>query len=76
MTFHAGLTDDELLALYQRSSLLLLPLLDATANNAILEAMACGLPIVTTDLPGLGTYVDPSFADLLTAGDVEAAVID
>lgn len=74
VTFHAGLTDDELLALYQRSSLLLLPLLDATANNAILEAMACGLPIVTTDLPGLGTYVDPSFADLLTAGDVEAAV--
>jgi len=69
--FHAGLSDEELRDLYRRSTLLLLPMLDATANNAILEAQACGTPIVSTDVRGVSSYVDPSFADLLPVGDVE-----
>ena len=51
--------------------LLLLPMLDATANNAILEAQACGVPIVSTDVRGVASYVDSSFADLLPVGDVQ-----
>jgi len=72
--FHSGLTDDELRDLYRRSTLLLLPMIDATANNAILEAQACGLPIVTTDVAGIVSYVDPSFADIVPVGDVRGVV--
>lgn len=70
VAFHAGLSDEELRDLYRRSTLLLLPMLDATANNAILEAQACGTPIVSSDVRGVAAYVDPSFADLLPVGDV------
>ena len=68
--FHADLGDEALRDLYRRSTLLLLPMLDATANNAILEAQACGSPIVSTNAGGVASYVDSSFADLLPVGDV------
>jgi glycosyltransferase involved in cell wall biosynthesis len=69
--FLAGLTDEELRDLYRQSTLLLLPMLAATANNAILEAQACGLPIVSTDVDGVASYVTPSFANLFPVGEVE-----
>ena len=74
VVFHAGLSDEQLRDLYRRSTLLLLPMLDATANNAILEAQACGIPIVSTDVRGVAAYVDPSFADLLPVGEVDGIV--
>jgi glycosyltransferase involved in cell wall biosynthesis len=46
-------SDDELVALYQDSDLLFLPMKEATANNALVEGMACGLPILATDLGGI-----------------------
>lgn len=69
-----GISDSQLHALYLRSTLLFLPLQDGAANNAILEAMAHGLPIVTTDLPSTRFYtknlamlVPPSPAKYATA---------
>ena len=53
---HRGMDDDTLRELYRQSDLLVLPLIDATANNTLLEAMASGLPIVTSDLPSLHEY--------------------
>lgn len=53
-----GISDSQLHALYLRSTLLFLPLQDGAANNAILEAMAHGLPIVTTDLPSTRFYTN------------------
>lgn len=44
--FYSGISDSELLSLYQRCSVLFLPLIRYTANNALLEAAACGCNIV------------------------------
>lgn len=53
----SGISDDHLLMLLQTCSLLFLPLKSATANNAIVEAAACGIPILTTDLLSLEDYI-------------------
>jgi glycosyltransferase involved in cell wall biosynthesis len=72
VAWHANLSNDALRRLYQKASLLFLPLLDCTANNALLEGIACGLPIVSNQVGGLPDYTRPSFAELCTVGDVEA----
>jgi glycosyltransferase involved in cell wall biosynthesis len=65
------LSDDELRTAYRESSLALFPFHDATASNALLEAMACGLPIVATDVGGVAEYTPGGAADLSPAGDAE-----
>ncbi len=54
--FHEGLSDEELLEFYQTSYLLLMPMQDSGANTAIVQAISCGLPIVTTDVGGIRSY--------------------
>jgi len=55
--WHANLSPEDLRNLYQQASLLFLPLIDSTANNGIVEALACGLPIVSTKVGGVMDYV-------------------
>jgi glycosyltransferase involved in cell wall biosynthesis len=79
LIYTSGISEEELLKLYQTASLLLMPLLDATANNAILEGMSCGLPIVVTDVGGIRDYVDPTCGMLTKpnqARPMAEAVID
>ena len=40
--------------------------------NAVLEALACGLPVVTTTTCGAAEFVDASTGAVVIAGDVEA----
>ncbi|NPU85309.1 MAG: glycosyltransferase family 4 protein [Syntrophaceae bacterium] len=69
VNLYSGISDDELKRMYQNADALLLPMKDCTANNAILEAMACGVPVLTTDVGGIRGYVDDSFAVLSGAGN-------
>ena len=74
VTWHAGISDEQLRDLYCAATLLCLPLLDCTANNALLEAISCGLPVVSNDVGGMPDYTDASFATLLPVGDVDGLV--
>ncbi|HYE33190.1 MAG TPA: glycosyltransferase family 4 protein [Methylomirabilota bacterium] len=56
VNWHFGIPDEELLNIYQNSRALLLPMNASGANNAIVEALACGLPILTTDVGGARDY--------------------
>ena len=67
-----GLSDDELLKEYQRAWVVLLPLIDSTANNSLLEAMACGTPVVVTDIGGVRDYAGPECGVLCPPGDPQA----
>ncbi len=70
--FFSGVSDSELLGLYREADLMVLPLLDSTANNSLLEGMACGLPVVSTDLPGVRDYVNDDSAVLCRRSDGRA----
>lgn len=69
---HRGVSDERLLRLYRRAHLLLLPLLETTANNALLEGIACGLPVVSTALPSVAMYVPGDEAILIDRNDPDA----
>lgn len=62
VTMHHRISDEALCRLYNDSRLLFIPFIDATANNALLEAAACGLPMVTTGLAAVKEYSDASYS--------------
>lgn len=70
------ISDEELRDLYRRSDALFLPLVQAAANNTLLEAMACGLPVIATDLPGVREYAGPDGARFVPPFDPAAAVAE
>jgi glycosyltransferase involved in cell wall biosynthesis len=72
VTVVSKVSDEELVDAYWRASCFLLLVENATANNALLEAMACGLPVVAEDIGGLREYVTPECGALIPPRDSEA----
>jgi glycosyltransferase involved in cell wall biosynthesis len=66
-----AINDDLLLEMYQQSHALFLPMQQSTANNALLEGIACGLPVISTLLPSIQTYVSGDEALLIDKNDPE-----
>lgn len=68
VTLHRAIDDAALAALYRSADVLFLPLTDATANNALLEGMASGLAVLTSDLPSVRAYLPAEDGMLLDDG--------
>src|ERR1700731_972588 len=66
-----SVADEELLSEYNSAACFYHPLLDATANNALLEAFACGLPAVVSDKGSIRDYVGNRGEVILCKEDVE-----
>ena len=74
VTWHAGLNDEQLRALYQHSYLMLLPMNHSGANTAVVEALTSGLPVVTTDVGGIRDYAGGEILPLVANDDDDAMV--
>jgi glycosyltransferase involved in cell wall biosynthesis len=46
-----------------------MPLTKATANNSLLEGIACGVPVLSTALPSIKTYLPGNEAILIDKND-------
>ncbi|HLG71509.1 MAG TPA: glycosyltransferase family 4 protein [Chloroflexota bacterium] len=59
VSFRGWGSHQDVLAHLRQASLFVLPSLDEGMSNALLEAMACGLPVVATNISGNEELVEP-----------------
>jgi glycosyltransferase involved in cell wall biosynthesis len=74
VTWRGGLNDEQLRDLYQQSRIMLLPMNDSGANTAVVEALASGLPVVTTDVGGIRDYGGDSIFPVVANNDDDEMV--
>jgi glycosyltransferase involved in cell wall biosynthesis len=72
--WHAGLSEVQLRDRYRQSYLHLLPMSDSGANNAIVESLACGLPVITTDVGGIRDYGGGTIYPIVANNDDDAMI--
>lgn len=71
---HSEIPESQLIELYRSADALFLPVTSATGSNAVLEALACGVPVIATDVGGMPDYVTGDCGWLIPRGDVHSAV--
>ncbi|MDO6709194.1 glycosyltransferase family 4 protein [Aliiglaciecola sp. 2_MG-2023] len=70
----SGISDEQLRDLYQTSTIGFMPLIDCTANNAVLEMMACGTAIVCSNVGGISDYITSDGA-IMFSHDTDPALL-
>jgi glycosyltransferase involved in cell wall biosynthesis len=74
VAFHGWLDRKAIVALYQHATLFVFPSRDEGMPNVVLEAMACGLPVVATNIAGTNELVIDGETGLLVPRDDAAAL--
>ncbi|PRX55297.1 glycosyltransferase [Flagellimonas meridianipacifica] len=72
VVFKGSVPSFQIPELLSSADLFVLPTQKEGSCNAIAEAIACGLPIVSSDIPEVRDQCDPSFSILVDPMDVEA----
>jgi glycosyltransferase involved in cell wall biosynthesis len=71
--FHGSVPSAELRAAYQRASVLVFPTLCDGFGMVVSEAMACGLPVITTHNAGAKDWIRPGESGfVIPPGDADA----
>jgi glycosyltransferase involved in cell wall biosynthesis len=72
--FLGGLSDAALIAQYQRASVTVKPSTDTSESLGMtsLESLACGTPVIVSDLPGMRTVIDARTGMIVPPGNVAA----
>ncbi|SDT59682.1 glycosyltransferase family 4 protein [Bradyrhizobium canariense] len=73
LTLHSHIPEARLIELYQEADLLFLPLKGSTANNSLLEGLACGTPAIVSDIGGIPDYMSNDSGWLIPEGDAVSA---
>lgn len=68
--------DAEIAGFFQTATLCVLPYKSATQSGVIAVANAFGLPVLATDVGGLGEYIDPGSDGLLVPPDDPTALAE
>lgn len=72
VVFISALPPTELVSLYQKNDILVLPSYNEAIGMVVPEAMACGLPTITSDTAGANVYVEDSKTGFIfETGNVE-----
>jgi len=71
ISIHSGINDNQLKRFYQEASVLFLPMKNVTACNSILEALASGTPIITTNVGGNSEYLNGTSNILAPMNDLD-----
>jgi glycosyltransferase involved in cell wall biosynthesis len=71
---YTAISDESLKHLYQNSDVLFMALTDAVANNVILEAAACGLPIICEDIGAVKEYFSEDEITFFEQQSVQQAI--
>ena len=73
VTLHGAVALDRLMPMYREFDLFVLPTRPGEGiPRVLMEAMAAGLPVVTTDVAGIGSLITSGDNGLLVDGSVEA----
>jgi glycosyltransferase involved in cell wall biosynthesis len=64
-----NISDEELLSYYKKASFVVLPFGNLVASNAMLEAMACGMPIVCPDSGSARFYLGENMSTTYEPGN-------
>lgn len=70
--FESHLSAEDLVRAYRESDALLMTAAAATANNAVLEGLACGLPILFEENRAINDYVGPTAGRFVAKNDAPA----
>ena len=77
IAFRSGITEEEIVNLYHSSEIAVIPSLYEGFGFGAGEAMACGIPLISTHSGGLEEVVGDSAVKILPASteEIESAVI-